>query len=609
MTVVELGAGVDGAAYSRIRSKDIFYGNSDVAVTNIFEFTEFGRTNSVDFNTSRLFVGMVSTNEANNYVLSTQVDGLWIGLQVNEETGGIATPGGSFDGDWNGKGGLFYVNGTVVTVLGQWIWDQSLVAWDDLSTFRSDRIRQELLHDLALTLISDATGYSLAFATTGAGTLPPDISGTWAAAGVENDLSVVETAAFIQGNLCSVVLDSVGVTGDGEAALPPPAPVVAPIDDDFDDGDLTTNINGDGSGWSVQLGSATATEITNGVTVVELGNGLSGASTARIRSNENFDGNSEDVLTSVFEMTDFGRTNSIDGETTRLFVGMIQESESSVSVLQFTVDGLWVGLQVREDAAGLAAASGSFDADWNGKGGLFYVDGSVVTVLGQWTWDQSLVDWDDQSTFRSDRIRQKLLDDLTLTLTSDADGFSLAFATTGTGTLPTDISGTWAAAGVENDLSAVEAAAFLQGDRCRLVIDSVSVTVSKFYDSWIGGFGLEMDELGADADPDLDGYDNLQEYAFGGNPNDINDVGNPPSICIGEDSGTKYFIHTYAYRTEPSGLTYDFETSPNLIHMGWTNIYHTYLGEGAIDEDFNLISNGVPLDAQSEHFFQVIIGK
>ena len=87
--------------------------------------------------------------------------------------------------------------------------------------------------------------------------------------------------------------------------------------------------------------------------------------------------------------------------------------------------------------------------------------------------------WDSASTFRSDRIATELQDPLTLTLTSDATGYSLGFATTGSGVLPGNVSGTWAAAGVANDLSTAFAAVNLQGDASgSLSLSSINVSTS-----------------------------------------------------------------------------------------------------------------------------------
>lgn len=238
------------------------------------------------------------------------------------------------------------------------------------------------------------------------------------------------------------------------------------INDSFDDGDITTNTSGVGSGFNVfENAGATTSDNSGGASGAQLSGGTGGASRTSIASIETFDANSATAVTGTFSLSDFGRSASFNSNTTRLFVGFNEGNASNTGVLENRLDGLWVALQSNEIAAG---------AD-NGEGALFYVDGTTVTNLQTWTWDQSLVNWDSASTFRSDRISTDLLAPLTLELTSDATGYSLNFATSGSGVLPANIAGTWAGAGVTNDLTSVRASAFLQGDRGNLELSNITV--------------------------------------------------------------------------------------------------------------------------------------
>ncbi len=231
------------------------------------------------------------------------------------------------------------------------------------------------------------------------------------------------------------------------------------IDDSFDEVDLGTNPNGIGAGFnSDDFGGGGAASEAGGE--AEVAGGPGGASRTQIASKDVFSANSQFTATATFSIESFGRSTTANSDTTRLFVGMVNSASTSgdginsTGVLANALNGLWVALQSREDTNG-------FD---NGVAGLVYVEGNTVTTLATWTWDQSLVDWDDSSTFRSDRISTQLLDPITLTLSSDAEGYSLSFATTGEGTLPPNVSGTWLETGLTNDLSAVHAAAYLQGN-------------------------------------------------------------------------------------------------------------------------------------------------
>ena len=172
-------------------------------------------------------------------------------------------------------------------------------------------------------------------------------------------------------------------------------------------------------------------------------------------------------------VNEFGRQTTDNSSTGRFFVGL-SDATAQNGVIQNTVDGLWVVLQANED---VGPAGNTID---NGNGGLFFIDGSTVTALGLWTWNTDLVDVDTASTLRSDRISQDLLptEDLTIELSSDAVGYSLSFSTNGFGTVPTAISGTYAAAGITNDLTQVSAVVAGQGNQNNFVVDQVVVRVN-----------------------------------------------------------------------------------------------------------------------------------
>ena len=242
------------------------------------------------------------------------------------------------------------------------------------------------------------------------------------------------------------------------------------VDDNFDDGDLTMNLAGIGTGFTVS--NSSGGNFTEAGTEASFG-GTGGASRSFLISNEDFDANGALSTTTTFVVNEFGRQTTDNSSTGRFFVGL-SDATAQNGVIQNTVDGLWVVLQANED---VGPAENTID---NGNGGLFFIDGSTVTALGLWTWNTDLVDVDTASTFRSDRISQDLLpnEDLTIELSSDAVGYSLSFSTNGVGTVPTAISGTYAAAGITNDLTQVSAVVAGQGDQNNFVVDQVVVRVN-----------------------------------------------------------------------------------------------------------------------------------
>ena len=119
-----------------------------------------------------------------------------------------------------------------------------------------------------------------------------------------------------------------------------------------------------------------------------------------------------------------------------------------------------------------------------------------------------------------------LLEPIELTLRSDATGYALSFATSGAGTLPDNISGTWAAAGVTNDLDLVHAVAYSQANSGNFVLSEISVTETSSneitYAIWAAGFP-SLTDTNPSLDFDSDGFDNGLEWVLGGNPT-INDA-------------------------------------------------------------------------------------
>ena len=280
------------------------------------------------------------------------------------------------------------------------------------------------------------------------------------------------------------------------------------ISDEFNDGDLTTNTNGTGNGFEVLSfnGGQTPTE-SDGIAFLDPApEGANGGHRHQINSLDSFDAASSTPIRTTFVVNDFGRSETFDGETTRLFVGLSQGTGSvgNAGVTANAVDGLWISFQSREDLNGTD----------NGQGALFYIDGTDVTPLGTWTWDQSLVVWDADSDLRSDRIATDLQSPLTCVLTVAADSYELSFSAA-TGTVPATVSGTFSELGLTNDLTTATATAASQTD-LRGLFSFGSVTVEQVSDGvLLGDFDGDMD---VDCD-DLDGYiGNLGTAVVAGSP-------------------------------------------------------------------------------------------
>jgi hypothetical protein len=127
------------------------------------------------------------------------------------------------------------------------------------------------------------------------------------------------------------------------------------------------------------------------------------------------------------------------------------------------------------------------------------------------------------------------------------------------------------------------------------------------YDAWIQDQGLikELND-GLGDDPDLDGLDNLMEYAFGGNAlsNDAAVYG--PGYEFADDGGTTYMNYAYRRRFDrvAQGLTYDVGSSANLVADAVTNATEE-AGSVAIDSTYESVTNRVSTDAADAQFMQL----
>ncbi len=113
------------------------------------------------------------------------------------------------------------------------------------------------------------------------------------------------------------------------------------------------------------------------------------------------------------------------------------------------------------------------------------------------------------------------------------------------------------------------------------------------YDSWAGGWGVE---IGANTnDYELDGMDNLLEYALGGDPT-TNDAAAilPTSATSGDGS---WFYHIHNERTDDSALTYTVELKTDLVSdPSWETNDVQFVGESAVVDDFKSVTNRTDID-------------
>ncbi|VGO13044.1 hypothetical protein PDESU_01598 [Pontiella desulfatans] len=127
-------------------------------------------------------------------------------------------------------------------------------------------------------------------------------------------------------------------------------------------------------------------------------------------------------------------------------------------------------------------------------------------------------------------------------------------------------------------------------------VESFYLAIRNFesaYAEWAAANGVG----GMDEDFDEDGLNNLGEYGLGGDPKDPDDTGIKFTAINGGDFE---FIHAMLADPE-SGIEYIVEVNDmgNLVLGGWTNTGIT-VTSGALDSEFDMVTNSIPMSGSQE---------
>ncbi len=171
------------------------------------------------------------------------------------------------------------------------------------------------------------------------------------------------------------------------------------------------------------------------------------------------------------------------------------------------------------------------------------------------------------------------------------------------------LTGTLNPADLTGDVGTYGATGTLSVSGSSILLTIVSGDASAF-GQWAASYDLVGDDATENADPDMDDYSNLQEFAFGGNPTNSAVAGTLPTYGTVTQGGTNFFKYVYAYRTGANpGVTYELQTNSDLVYGTWTNAGYTVLGTGVIDAEFSAQTNGIPLSANSKYFIKLLLEK
>ena len=121
------------------------------------------------------------------------------------------------------------------------------------------------------------------------------------------------------------------------------------------------------------------------------------------------------------------------------------------------------------------------------------------------------------------------------------------------------------------------------------------------YAQWISGFladGLPPELTGAQDDPDSDGDTNLEEYFFGGDPNDSTVVAQTPTADLISLPGGQELGVTFIRREESEEVNYVLATSDDLETFGFSQANVSMVGTATpLGGGRELVTFSIPLNA------------
>ena len=239
------------------------------------------------------------------------------------------------------------------------------------------------------------------------------------------------------------------------------------VDDHFDDGDVSTNTTGIGSGfnfWDIDW-DATVTEADSTITLNGPTHGGSRCSTTSIEGAAIGSG----ISRFEFRGVSFAVGNTGSGSTARDCIGVKEGNET----WDFD-EGLPTGFWIQFENDSLCTADGS--GGWNGTSVLFYeAADDTKTVLASWEFDT--LNWDSGA--------QELTPALDITLDLEADGYSLTIEGDSVTLLSGSLSNSYAAAGITNELTVGYVTSYIQSENpgIDISIDRIIMTEDAVSDS------------------------------------------------------------------------------------------------------------------------------
>jgi hypothetical protein len=143
-------------------------------------------------------------------------------------------------------------------------------------------------------------------------------------------------------------------------------------------------------------------------------------------------------------------------------------------------------------------------------------------------------------------------------------------------------------------------------------VDGASVNIElneevSAYSAWAAGYGLSETNAVMTADPDVDGLNNLGEFALGGVPTNGTDAATLFPTIGKVDNSVFEYIHRRRTDAAEVGLIYTVECSTNLISGMWTTNGIVISGTAPADTGFETVTNEIGTTSEPKQFIRLKI--
>ena len=129
---------------------------------------------------------------------------------------------------------------------------------------------------------------------------------------------------------------------------------------------------------------------------------------------------------------------------------------------------------------------------------------------------------------------------------------------------------------------------------------------SLYYDLWLELYPLLGAATNYVDDPDLDGMDNLLEYALGGNPKTPDAGDTLPTYDLVEEGGTNWLRYVYNRNVNAADLVYSVNSTPELESEPMTNATQ-WTGSSDPVDGFKSVTNRIPTDGATARFIGLTV--